>query len=224
MRPRSIAVAVTLAIIAALAALDAQAATTPPAGTPDLALMTVQPADLAAGARVTVDDYVAPPANFTAEYARHFTNAQPPGGGPTFALDTELALARSSAVATVALAGERRIYGTKAGHQLIASALIAAAGSRARIRRRDVHFSKIVPIAAGSGSFYMPVRVRVNHRSVFADFSVLGEGTIVANLTYVSLSQRLPTSLVAGLATAVTGRIASVLAGATGSSGPTGTS
>ncbi|MGH2849064.1 MAG: hypothetical protein ACRDLP_00430, partial [Solirubrobacteraceae bacterium] len=64
MRARSIAVAVavavTLALVAGLAALDAEAASTPPAGTPDLALMAVQPSDLAAGARVTVEDHVAP--------------------------------------------------------------------------------------------------------------------------------------------------------------------
>ena len=74
---------------------SASAAVKPPAGTPDLGAMTVQPSDLAPGAHATVNRYTKPPGGFTAAYDRNFSLVRSAGGGPPFALVSSVASAQA---------------------------------------------------------------------------------------------------------------------------------
>src|ERR1700722_8781229 len=90
---------VALGVALALGVLVASAAAPPPpAGTPNLAQMTIQSADLAAGAKVGTDAYAKPPANFIAEYNRSFKAATTKSGARMFGLDTQVLLANTAAV------------------------------------------------------------------------------------------------------------------------------
>jgi hypothetical protein len=233
---RTLAAGIAAAALAGAFAVAATAAVTPPSGTPDLAAMTVQPADLAPGAHATVDRYTKPPGGFTAAYDRNFSLVRSAGGGPAFVLVNSVALAPSAQDAQHFVAAERRLFTSPLGRRLLGSILVAAAGKRAHVSIGDVRFGRIAAIAPGQGSFLAPMSLKVARRSVYGDFVGLGEGPVAGTLFLITIGPHLPKGVATGLAAVVDGHIDTVLGrtgptgatgvtgvtGATGTSGPTG--
>ena len=218
---RTIAAGIAAATLAGALAVAATAAVKPPSGTPDLAAMTVQPADLAPGAHSTVDHYTKPPGGFTAAYDRNFSLVRSTGGGPAFVLVSSVALAQSAHDARHFVAAERRLFTSPLGRRLLGSILVAAAGKRAHVTVGDVRFGRIDTIAPGQGSFLAPMSLKVARRSVYGDFVGLGEGPVAGTLFLITIGPHLPKGVATGLAAVVDGHINDVL-GRSGATGPTG--
>ena len=218
-RRRALGLAVALLLTSAVGIASA-AAVVPPAGTPDVSAMAVQPTDLAPGAVVGRDGYQTPPAGFTADYRRVFTTASLTTNGTQFMLDNQVLLAPTSSLAQFYLSLDRIVYGSKKGRLTLARAIVHDAGKRGGITVRDVHFSKLKPIAAGSGSFMETVTVHGRHSTASVDLVVIGAGQVAAQLV-LSAGQPLPGQVPTTLAGDIVCHVTTVL-GATGPTGATG--
>jgi hypothetical protein len=220
---RAGAAAVLLASVLAGLLAGVAAAVTPPAGTPDLSMMTVQSTDLQPGATIGTDGYQKASSPFTAAYVRSFNGAQLTPNGVPFGLTTILMIAPTSAVAQQAFIIQRHVLGSSGGRHLIAMALL---GNRSKqIPSNRVHVGKITSLRVGDGAFEVPVTVRVPPIVVTAEWAVIRTGRVLATIVPVAVGSKLPGSITATLGGDVSGHIASVLAGATGptgTSGPTG--
>jgi len=225
------ALAATLVALGVLAA--AALALTPPAGTPNLAAMTVQSTDLQPGSIITIDAYQTPPAGFVAVYERDFRIAQTAPGGTLFALETQIQLTASAAIAERVIGLERTEFGSKAGHQLIESAVVRSAGAGSGLKAKDVHFGRVVRIAPGRGSFDERVTLRLGAKTETSEIIEVGDGPVLALLVAVTPGTHVPASLSLTLAADVARHVKRVLAsppslpsrpGPTGASGTTGAS
>ena len=216
------ALCATLVILGVLAA--AAFAVTPPSGTPNLARMTVQSADLQPGSVITIDAYQTPPAGFLAVYERDFRIAQTAPHGTLFALETQVQLASSAAIAQRIVALERIEFGSKAGHKLIESAIVRSAGAGSGLKAKDVHFGAVTRIAPGRGSFDERVTLRLGARTETSEIIEVGDGPVVALLVAVTPGTHVPSSLSHTLATDVARHIGAVLASSASRPGPTGPS
>jgi hypothetical protein len=225
-RPLSLAAAATSIVLGGALLITSAQALTPPAGTPDLAQMTLQPADLQPGATVGRDRYAKPPKRFRAAYDRNFSAAATHGGVPLDAIETEILLAARPADAKSFYKVERRIYGSKLGRKLVASSIVGAAGKGSNITAKDVHFGMLRSIAVGQQSLLEPVSIRVNPVTLTADFVVVRVGDVVVNFAVLVFRPTLARSVPTGLAATIAAHISAVLAasGATGPTGATGTS
>jgi hypothetical protein len=226
-RSRVVLVTAALACSGGIAVAAAQAVT-PPAGTPDMSAMTVQPADLAPGARIGSEGYTQPPFGFTAAYERSFTGASLTGNGVTFDLRTQLLLAKTTAVAQRFVATERLLYGSKIWRAVFTKALSQSAGKQAALKPRDIHYGKLVPIAAGSGAFAQPLTVRVHGFTLSVDLVTVGTGRVAGELSVIAGASAVPLQVASALAGDIASRATSVLGatgatGTSGASGPTGT-
>jgi hypothetical protein len=182
--------------------------------------MTVQPSDLQPGATVATDRYVKTSAPFTAAYERDFNGVQLTASGVPFTLETALMLARTSAAAQQAITLERRLFGSPLGRSLIAASVHSNLPKR--IPPKDVHVGKITSLGVGSGSFEMPVTIRVPPIAINSEWAVVHTGPVAANIVVVAVDSKLPGSIVTTLGGDIVSHVASVLAGATGPSGPSG--
>ena len=123
---RALAAAAAASALACAVGVAVAQAVAPPAGTPDLASMTVQSSDLAPGAELGTDAYARPHGKFTAEYDRNYSLAQAAAGGPPFILSTSLMFAPKASVAGAYLTEARALFASKLGRRLFASVLVAA--------------------------------------------------------------------------------------------------
>lgn len=210
-------VATTIATAGALAVAVA-GAVTPPAGTPDLAQMTLQLSDLAPGASAA-GSYSKPPKSFIAQYERTFTGASSTGGVPLYAIQAQLLLARTAANATSSFRTLRLVYGTKLGRALIAAAIAKGAGKA--FNPKNVHFGKLASIGVGNESLLEPITLGVAGRRLAAAFVVVRVDRVLLNLSVLVRRPKLARSVMSGLASAVAAHITAVLA-ASGPTGPTG--
>ena len=219
------ALAATLVLLGVLAAAAAFAVT-PPSGTPNLAAMTVQSADLQPGSVITIDAYQTPPAGFLAVYERDFRIAQTAPHGTLFALETQVQLTSSTSIAQRVVGLERVEFGSKAGHKLIESAIVRSAGAGSGLKAKDVRFGAVARIAPGRGSFDERVTLRLGARTETSEIIEVGDGPVVALLVAVTPGTHVPSSLSHTLAADVARHIGAALAspGSTGPSGTTGAS
>jgi hypothetical protein len=220
----------TIALSAGLQIASAQAVT-PPTGTPDLALMALQPVDLQPGARVGIDAYQSPPSGFVAEYERQFGAATTTGGTALEGIQMQIMLANSTAGAKSFFTITRHVYGSRSGRALLANA-IAAGRKGSNVKPGDVHFGKLRSIGVGQQSLLEPITLRVRSatnrfkpRTLAADVVVVRIDGVVVSLTVAGLTPTLAPSVASALAATVVSHITAVLAasGSTGSTGTTGT-
>ena len=220
MRRRTVSLA-ALGVAVAFGVLVASAAAlAPPAGTPDLSQMTIQPSDLAAGAKIGVDAYAKPPANFAAEYDRTFTVAATKAGVRMFGLDTQVLLANTPAVAVGFFTLERGIYRSKLGRRLLSKALESDTGKNG-VKLTQVHFEKFRALALGSQAFVQAVLLKIKNVKAAADFVVLRDGSVVTTLTVVLVQPKRTLAVATELGKDFVTHITAVLA-ATGPTGPSG--
>jgi hypothetical protein len=220
-RARSLAVVATILVLGATVAV-AQAIT-PPAGTPDLTQMTLQPADLAPGAQVA-SAYAKPPKQMIAEYDRNFAQVATSDGVALKGIDTQLLLADTTAAASGFFTELRTVYGSKAGHLLLAAEIAKSAGKAAHLKLKQIHFGKLHGIGVGAASLLVSITIRTKAVTLVSDVVALRIGAVIANLTIVAGKPRLAASVPSAIASAIAGHITTVLAatGSTGPSGPTG--
>lgn len=217
------ATALAASLVLLAAAATTALALTPPAGTPNLAAMTVQRSDLQPGSVVTIDGYQTPPAGFRAVYERDFRIAQTAPGGTLFALETQIQLTPSATVGSRVIGLERIEFGSKAGHKLLESAIVRSAGAGSGVKAKDVHFGAVVRIAPGKGSFDERITLRLGAHTETSEIIEVGGGPVIALLVAVTPGTRVPASLSIALATDVARHVTAVLA-RTGSTGTTGAS
>ena len=123
----------------------AWAAVTPPAGTPDLALMVLQPADLAPGAVSGAQGYVAPPKGLTAQYAADFTTASSPDGVNYSLLVDDVAVGPTASASSAYFVAQRKSIASTKGRRGIVRSILHSAAKADHLKAKDVKFS-----AAGS--------------------------------------------------------------------------
>ncbi len=226
-RRRRIVVAFGASVVLASAAV-ATAAVQPPAGTPDLSAMALQPSDLAQGAVVASQQgYVAPVSGFTAEYDGGFTTASTADGVSYYSIGDYLSIAPTASTVTTFFTAETAFFRSKRGRKLLDKVIIAAAGRKAKLKARDIKYGGGGSLGVGTGSFLETIGLKTKHVRVHEDLVLFSQGTVYVLLVMAANpGQTIPQGDAASLSTAIDSHIESVLAttGSSGSSGSTGLS
>lgn len=221
MRRVSRTLCLAVAICATL--VTAALAVAPPAGTPDLGRMTIQASDLAPGAQIVKDGYTSPPAGVVAGYSRDWRPATTAGGVRLAVASTAILLLPSAANAGTVLAGEKRIFKTKADRPLVAR-LIALNAGHSGVKAKDIGFGRLRTIAIGNAAFVLPLTLHFRGSHVAIDLFVVNVNDVVAEVVVLaggrSAAAKGGRELTADVAAHVTAVLAAT--GATGPSGPTG--
>jgi hypothetical protein len=218
-RPRLLGAAVATIAGGLLAAGIAQAVT-PPAGTPDLAQMALQPSDLGAGATPSRSGYVAPSGYIVADYQNNYNAVSTTAGTKLTGISTEVDLVNSTAHAQALYKEVRLIFASKLGRRLLADRLVKETGTGSGVTAKDVRFAKQKVLGLGDASALQPFSVRVKRGTVAADIVIVRVGDVLADLTAVVVKAHLDPAIATGLAGDVASHITAVLAA--GSTGPTG--
>jgi hypothetical protein len=217
--------AITLATIGAGAAY-AQFAY-PPAGTPNLSLMVVQPTDLVPGSVLGAFGYIEPGGDFTADYAIDFVAAATPDGIRYSALDDSVEIAATPTTAAAFVGYEQHFYDSRRGRNAIARQIIAVAPERDHLKRKDIEFAGGGGLGIGEASYLDMLTVRVKRARDHEDVVLFAEGSVYASLVLTAeRNEKIPQGDALELASANDAHIKAVLAtgGATGASGASGTS
>jgi hypothetical protein len=162
-------------------------AVVPPPGTPDLSQMVVAPSDLAAGASATTDAYQDPTQPFVAAYERDFSLSATASGASFLGIISRINLAGDATQAIAFEAGAQAAFSSPKGKASFAHTLIKAFGKKAHVRRRSIHFGRIVSAGVGDASFLFPFSFRVRHLPFYADVVTLRVDRVIGALTLLSL-------------------------------------
>jgi hypothetical protein len=212
------------AALAAASGADASGVVTPPAGTPNLAQMAIQPTDLVPGAVPGSQAYVRPPTGFTAQYGSDFTTASTPDGVSYSLVLDFVALAPDASTASNLFTEQQAFDESRKGHKLITKQIIKAAGKKGHLEAKNVKFTAAQTAGVGTGSFEETITVSHKHASFQEVVLFFEEGDIVASLELVGdINSAVPEADATTLANAMNTHITTVLAasGATGASGAT---
>jgi hypothetical protein len=216
----ALSVALVLGGAAGASALGAN----PPAGTPDMAGMVVQSADLAAGAVAGQQGYVKPPRQFSAEYVAGFTKASTSDGVSFYSVADLVAIAPSAATVSTFVGLETQLFRSKLGHKLLDTVIIQAAGRHVHLKAKNIAYQTVGSVGVGQSSFLETIGVSARHVSVHEDVILFQQGTVYGFLTLTAEpGETIPQGDATSLAEAMDSHINSVLA-AYGSTGATGTS
>ena len=212
-------------VIAAVAVPTALAGTvTPPAGTPSLAAMVLQPTDLTAGVNVAEQTYGTPPKGFTADYASVLTGATTTSGVKFNSLQDEVALAPTATAASDLYVREQSFFTTRKGRHLIAKSVVKAFGKKAHLKTKDVKFGNAQSAGIGTQSFEELLTIKDGHRTVPEAILEFNDGEFYADLVAVGeLNTPISLTDITALGGTIDAHIHAGL-GATGTSGTTGTS
>ena len=199
----------------------ASAPVTPPAGTPNMGAMVLQPSDLAPGASVAAQRYVAPPNGFTAEYAAVYTGATTTTDGTKFtSIEDDVTLASTATPGADLEASNQAVFATPSGRRSVIKAAIKAAGKKAHLKAKDFKFSPTASAGIGSASFVEIITLTDKHRSVEEGWVGFVDGDTYTGLLMVA--KTIPQSDAIALAQTTDGHIHATL-GSTGATGTTGT-
>ena len=194
---------------------------TPPAGTPNLALMVIQPADLVAGATLVTQGYVKAPKSFAADYSSEFGLVQTDDGTKLDALEDDVALADSSTDANLYFAGQEALFGTRSGQKRLVKILIKTSPKRDRLTRKEIRFGASTSAGVGPSSFVETVYFTIRHVRFQQVVLLFDAGTIDASVVLTGTpNAAVPQSSAIDLGETVSAHIASTL-GATGATGTT---
>ena len=194
---------------------------TPPAGTPNLAAMVVQSADLAPGAVAAQQGYVTPPKNFSAQYDAGFTSAATSDGVSYYSISDEVAIAPSAATVGDFVGLETQLLRTKAGHKLLDRVIIKVAGRKAHLKAKDIKYRALGSVGVGQTSFLETIGVASRHVSVHEDVVLFQEGTVYGSVTLTAKpGEQIPQSDATALASAMDAHVDANV-GATGATGTT---
>jgi hypothetical protein len=222
---RGIAIALGASmLLAGAAAASAAGIVTPPAGTPNLALMVLQPSDLVPGATIAAQRYIAPPTGFTADYGSEFNGAATTDGVKYLAVVDFIALAPTASLASTYYAAQDNEFATAEGRAKLITSIIKSAGKKAHMKRKDVTFSAAASAGLGSSSLTETITLKLGHAKYREVVAVFEEGDFSAALEITgTANEAVPQADAVALATTIQSHINTVLA-STGTTGLTGTS
>jgi hypothetical protein len=222
-RGRRTAATAGLVVVAALLATPVAfgaGSPTPPANTPNMSLMVLQPADLQPGANLSAQRYIRPPKGFSAAYATVFTNATTASGGKLDSVESDVALAPSTTSPSNLEAVNQLVFSTRRGRKGFVKDFIKSAGKKARLKAKNFKFSPVTTASVGSQSFVDTVTISHKGSTVQEVFVFFADGD--AYSATVLVGSTVAQSDAVALAQLVDGHIHSVLGGgATGASGAT---
>jgi hypothetical protein len=218
---RSLPVVLTAVLLALSSTSPASAVVTPPAGTPNLALMVIQPADLVPGAVIGDQAYVTPPAGFTADYGSVFSSASTPDGVKYALLEDYVALAPSATLAGDFFADQQSLFDTTKGRKDLTKEIIKDAGKHAHLKPRDVKYTDAGTAGVASSSFIETITIRARHAKLQEVVVLFADADVEASLVIAGTTdETIPQSDGVGLSTTIDSHIHAVLAG-TGATGAT---
>ena len=222
MRRRTVSLAALIAAVALGVLVASAAATSPPAGTPDLAKMAIQPSDLAPGAVASIGGYAKAPKNFTALYISRYNQATTTSGVALYGLETELLAGKTQGAAAGLFSLQRSLYHSKLGRKLLGKELVAELGKKG-VSLKQVHFGHFGVLGSGTQSFVQPIVLNVKGVHAGADFVVVRVGSILSDVTMVLAKPAGALAVAKELGADVAAHIRAVLAGggSTGATGPT---
>jgi hypothetical protein len=222
--PIAVAAASVLAIAGAAVA-SAAAPVTPPAGTPDLTMMVVQPTDLAAGGKPPNAGYVSPFASFSAIYGADYDNATTTDGVTYFGIDDSIFYASTPTTASTFFSAEQGYFKSRKGRKQLTKEIIKSAGKKAHLKAKNVTFGSAGSAGVGTDSAIFTIRVATKRYKDNESILIFDEGTVYSSLVLTATpNEKIPSADLLGLATTSDTRIKAVVAGATGASGTTGAS
>ncbi|HEY7966790.1 MAG TPA: hypothetical protein VID68_07165 [Solirubrobacteraceae bacterium] len=197
-------------------------AVAPPAGTPDLSQMTIQASNLRPGAKIGTQGYGTPPAGIVADYSRDWTAAVTSSGVRLQLAGTSILLLPTPANAATVLAGERRIFGSKADRPLVAR--LFTQGAHSKIKPKDISFGRVRGVTIGDGAFLLPLTVHQGNHRIAVDIYEVEVADVVAENVIIAAHPKAAAKGGHELTVDVAANIQSVLAatGTTGQTGPTG--
>jgi hypothetical protein len=212
-----VAVAVVLAVLGGGAAIAG--AVVPPAGTPNLAAMTLGPADFAPGG-LSLGGYATPVKGAVAQYVRVMEGVTTTGGVKLTEAGSDIFLLGKASSAAGVFKQTRALLRSRAD---VAALIQKGAGSKAHIVAKDVTLGQVHGLGVGQQSLLGTFTVRVGGKAIHASLSLVRVDKILGDLT-LAASGRLPRSAADALTRTMAAHITTVLAGvgSTGPSGPTG--
>ncbi|HEX2703528.1 MAG TPA: hypothetical protein VHM72_08860 [Solirubrobacteraceae bacterium] len=180
-------------------------------GTPDLAKMTLQPADLGPGATLLVNSYVDPGGglHLRAEYFRAWGAASTTGGVKLEQLQTQVTLATSTTWAHTVFNQIPGIYGSSGGRGSLITEVDAGNGSSTTLK--DARFSKLRSISVGQQSMYVSATIATKGSTLAAGFAWVRVDAATAFLVVVAPKPPLADSVTIAIAKTVAAHMASVL-------------
>jgi hypothetical protein len=223
-RPRTTIVALVLTAAAAgCASAGAAEVVTPPPNTPNLALMVIQPSDLAPGAVIAGQAYVSPPRDFTAAYDSAMTSTTTSNGTEYAALEDFVALAPDATTANSYFGSEQSLFDSRAGHKTLVRRFMKQFPKRERVTKKDFSFSASGTAGVGSSSLVETITFDIKHQRFQEVIIVFNVGAVdVIQVLSGELNQQVAQTDAVALANTVDTHINTVL-GTTGATGTTGT-
>jgi hypothetical protein len=221
---RSVPVALGVTCALALAGVATAATVTPPAGTPDLSQVVIQPTDLAPGAVVGPAGYQSPISGFPAIYANEYRNASTPDGVTYYDVDDSAFLGSSPTDASLFLNAEKAYFKSQKGQKQLKKIIIKA-GGKAHLKAKDISFGGGASAGVGTASAIFTERVATKRYKDNESIVLFTEGDFYSAVALTATAnERIPLADAVGLATATDTHIkALIAAGSTGASGTTGT-
>jgi hypothetical protein len=131
------------------------------AATPDVASMTLQPADVP-GAKVTHQGAIKE-TGYLAAYSREFAFASPSGSAKLIDLEAEVMVAASAATASKDVARAETGFRSKAGRALFVKTI----AREAKVKASAVAVGKLRKVAGYDQGFELPVSVKVKAGRIF---------------------------------------------------------
>ena len=185
-----------------------------------MAAMVVQPSDLQPGASIAAQRYVAPPKDFTAEYAARYTDAMTTAGTSFASIEDDVALASNPTPGSTLEAVDQAVFATRGGRRGFVKGYIEAAGKKLHLVPKDFKFSPTVSAGVGSASFVEIVTVRRGRQHVEEGFVGFVDGDTYSG--FVLIASHIPQSDAVALAQTADAHIhATIGGGGTGASGTT---
>lgn len=229
MRRRGGVLIAGLAVVLTAVASSAAAAgvVTPPAGTPNLALMVIQPPDLVPGATLGGQGYLKPPSGFTAYYGSVFDLASTADGVKYDSIEDYIALAPDATAANLFFAGQEATFATARGRKRLVKSLLkenAKHGSKKdRLKAKDITFTAAGSAGIGATSFIETINFKLKHGFGQQVVLLFDTGTIDVSLVLTGpLNEQIPQSDAIALGNTINAHITSVLATPAGATGATG--
>jgi hypothetical protein len=226
-RRRSLAFAFALAATLALstAAVASAAFIVPPAGTPDLSSVVLQPGDLGGTSRQLAHGYVTPfVSSLSAEYTSAFGPVSTIAGVSYDEVTDAVGIGPTTTGASAALAIEGQLLGTRAGHKLIARDFVNSAPRSDHVKAKDVSFGPATSAGVGASSAVVSITYRLRGNKIHQVILAFQDGDAYVGLSLTGkLKQPVPQTVAITLAMAIDDHVQAVLAG-TGATGTTGVS
>jgi len=185
-----------------------------------MSAMVVQPSDLEPGASIAAQRYVAPPSDFTAEYAALYTDATTTAGTNFVSIEDDVALASSATPGSNLEAAEQAVFATPGRRRAFVKGYIKAAGKKLHLVPKDFKFSATASAGVGSASFVEIVTVRRGRHHFDEGFVGFADGDTYSG--FILIASHIPQSDAVAIAQAADAHIQAILgSGATGASGTT---